>query len=232
MSRTVLVVDDEPSIRKVLSQYLVSEGHRVLEAATGAEALQHLGLLGGQGSGVDLVLLDLGLPDIDGLEVLSTIRRSQTVYVMVLTARAEEVDKLVGLNVGADDYVTKPFSVEELVARIRAILRRTMGAQKDGSRLTFADLELDEDTHEVLRGGKTVDLTPTEFKLLHYMMLNPRRVLTKTQIMDRVWDYDFGGRANVVETYISYLRKKIDVVDPPLIHTVRGVGYSLRLPRE
>ena len=156
----------------------------------------------------------------------------QEVPILFLTARDAAEDKVRGLTIGGDDYVTKPFSVEELVARIRAILRRTLGEQTDGGRLTFADLELDEDTHEVLRGGRVVDLTPTEFKLLHYLMLNPRRVLTKAQIMDRVWDYDFGGRANVVETYISYLRKKVDAEGPPLIHTVRGIGYSLRLPRD
>jgi two-component system OmpR family response regulator len=180
-----------------------------------------------------LVVLDIMMPDLDGFEVARRLRAERhEVPILFLTARDGAGDKVRGLTIGGDDYVTKPFSVEELVARILAILRRTLGEQQDGGRLTFADLELDEDTHEVLRGGKLVDLTPTEFKLLHYLMLNPRRVLTKSQIMDRVWDYDFGGRANVVETYISYLRKKLDGTGPPLLHTVRGVGYCLRLPRE
>jgi two-component system OmpR family response regulator len=179
-----------------------------------------------------LIVLDVMMPDIDGFEVARRLRaeRSNT-PILFLTARDAAADKVRGLTIGGDDYVTKPFSVEELVARIRAILRRAEGnKERHSSVLAFADLELDEDTHEVLRDGRPIDLTPTEFKLLHYLMLNPRRVLSKSQIMDRVWAYDFGGRANVVETYISYLRKKIDAEGAPLIHTIRGVGYSLRLP--
>lgn len=224
----ILVVDDEQSITELLTMALRYEGFETAAAHGGREALASVAAFHPH-----LVVLDIMMPDIDGFEVARRLRAErQDVPILFLTARDGAEDKVRGLTIGGDDYVTKPFSVEELVARIRAILRRTLGGQKDGSRLTFADLELDEDTHEVLRAGKTIDLTPTEFKLLHYMMLNPRRVLTKAQIMDRVWDYDFGGRANVVETYISYLRKKVDAADPPLIHTVRGVGYSLRLPRE
>lgn len=224
----ILVVDDEASITELLTMALRYEGFETAAAGGGREALAAVASFHPH-----LVVLDIMMPDLDGFEVARRLRAErQEVPILFLTARDAAEDKVRGLTIGGDDYVTKPFSVEELVARIRAILRRTLGEQQDGGRLTFADLELDEDTHEVLRGGRTLDLTPTEFKLLHYLMLNPRRVLTKSQIMDRVWDYDFGGRANVVETYISYLRKKVDAEGPPLIHTVRGVGYSLRLPRE
>jgi two-component system OmpR family response regulator len=171
------------------------------------------------------------LPDIDGFGVLKRIRADgQPLSVVFLTARDATEDKINGLTLGGDDYVTKPFSVEELVARVRAVLRRTNGAGAGSSRLTFADLELDEDTREVWRGNEGIELTATEFKLLRYLMLNARRVLSKAQILDHVWQYDFGGDANVVETYISYLRKKVDKVEPRLIHTVRGVGYTLRVP--
>lgn len=227
-STRVLVVDDEPSITELVTMALRYEGFETAAAHAGREALSTIASFHPH-----LIVLDIMMPDIDGFEVARRLRAErQEVPILFLTARDGAEDKVRGLTIGGDDYVTKPFSVEELVARIRAILRRTMGEQRDSGRLVFADLELDEDTHEVLRGGRVLDLTPTEFKLLHYLMLNPRRVLTKSQIMDRVWDYDFGGRANVVETYISYLRKKIDAEDPPLIHTVRGVGYSLRLPRD
>jgi two-component system OmpR family response regulator len=227
-ARRILVVDDERSITELLTMALRYEGFETATAHGGREALDQVAAFHPH-----LVVLDIMMPDLDGFEVARRLRAErEQVPILFLTARDTAEDKVRGLTIGGDDYVTKPFSVEELVARIRAILRRTLGEQSDGGRLTFADLELDEDTHEVLRGGRVVDLTPTEFKLLHYMMLNPRRVLTKAQIMDRVWDYDFGGRANVVETYISYLRKKVDAEGPPLIHTVRGVGYSLRLPRD
>jgi two-component system OmpR family response regulator len=181
----------------------------------------------------DLMVLDVMLPDVDGFGVLKRIRADgQPVSVVFLTARDATEDKINGLTLGGDDYVTKPFSVEELVARVRAVLRRTNGAGPGAgsSRLTFADLELDEDTREVWRGSEAIELTATEFKLLRYLMLNARRVLSKAQILDHVWQYDFGGDANVVETYISYLRKKVDKVEPRLIHTVRGVGYTLRVP--
>ncbi len=224
----VLVVDDETSITELVAMALRYEGFEPEVAHNGVQALTKVNSFR-----PSLVVLDIMMPDIDGFEVARRLRAERSdVPILFLTARDAAQDKVRGLTIGGDDYVTKPFSVEELVARIRAILRRTeRSRQQDGGRLTFADLELDEDTHEVLRGGKPVDLTPTEFKLLHYFMLNPRRVLSKAQIMDRVWAYDFGGRANVVETYVSYLRKKIDTEGlPPLVHTVRGVGYSLRLP--
>ena len=176
----------------------------------------------------DLVVLDVMLPDLDGFEVCRRLRADGIrVPVVFLTARDATEDKVRGLTLGGDDYVTKPFSLEELVARVRSVLRRAGHGDGRSSRLEFADLELDEDTHEVRRSGGLVELSPTEFKLLRYLMLNPNRVLSKAQILDHVWEYDFGGDANVVETYISYLRKKLDRVGPPLIHTVRGVGYRL-----
>ena len=223
----LLVVDDEPSIRELLSASLKFAGFEVFTAADGAEALkvaeQHK---------PDLVVLDVMLPDIDGFSVTRRLReRGREMPVVFLTARDETTDKVQGLTVGGDDYVTKPFSLEEIVARIRAVLRRTgVTGAPDSGMLVFHDLELDEDGHEVRRAGKLVELSPTEFKLLRYLMLNPNRVLSKAQILDHVWAYDFNGEAGIVESYISYLRRKIDIVDPPLIHTKRGVGYVLRLP--
>jgi len=173
------------------------------------------------------------LPDHDGFEVHKRLRdRGLGVPVIFLTARDGTEDKVRGLTLGGDDYVTKPFSLEELVARIRAVLRRAAGSRQESSRLRFADLEMDEDSHEVRRGSTTIELRPTEYNLLRFLLLNSKRVLSKQQILDHVWHYDFGGDSNVVETYISYLRKKIDAVEPHLIHTVRSVGYVLRLPRE
>ena len=223
----ILVVDDESSISDLVGMALRYEGFEPAVAHNGIEALSKT-----QSFRPSLIVLDIMLPDIDGFEVARRLRADRSrVPILFLTARDASTDKVRGLTIGGDDYVTKPFSVEELVARIRAILRRSEDSEaRQSSVLAFADLELDEDTHEVLRAGRAIDLTPTEFKLLHYLMLNPRRVLSKAQIMDRVWAYDFGGRANVVETYISYLRKKIDAEGPALIHTIRGVGYSLRLP--
>jgi two-component system OmpR family response regulator len=223
----ILVVDDESSITDLVSMALRYEGFEPEVAHNGVQAISKT-----QSFRPALIVLDIMLPDIDGFEVARRLRGERlNVPILFLTARDASTDKVRGLTIGGDDYVTKPFSVEELVARIRAVLRRSEGAPDDGgSILAFADLELNEDTHEVLRDGHPIDLTPTEFKLLHYLMLNPRRVLSKAQIMDRVWAYDFGGRANVVETYISYLRKKVDADGTPLIHTIRGVGYSLRLP--
>jgi len=223
----LLVVDDEPSIRELLTASLRFAGFEVFSAADGAEALK----LADQHR-PDLVVLDIMLPDLDGFTVTRKLReRGRDVPVVFLTARDDTADKVTGLTVGGDDYVTKPFSLEEVVARIRAVLRRTgVGGQPDTGRLVFHDLELDEDSHEVRRAGKLVDLSPTEFKLLRYLMLNPNRVLSKSQILDHVWAYDFNGEAGIVESYISYLRRKIDFVDPPLIHTRRGVGYVLRLP--
>jgi two-component system OmpR family response regulator len=223
----VLVVDDEPNIVDVISMALRFEGFEVLAAGTGADAIAAVAADRPQ-----LLVLDVMLPDIDGFEVARRLTGAGTaVPIIFLTARDSTEDIVHGLTIGGDDYVTKPFSLEELVARIRTILRRSGLREEESSTLSFADLELDEDTHEVARGDRAIDLTATEFRLLRYLMLNPRRVLTRSQILDHVWHYDFGGDARVLETYISYLRKKVDVDAPPLIHTVRGVGYALRLPR-
>ena len=224
----ILVVDDEPNITDLVGTALRYEGFDVEVAATGRSALAK-----GQTFRPELIVLDVMLPDLDGFDVVRRLRNERVpVSVVFLTARDGTEDKVNGLTLGGDDYVTKPFSIEELVARIRAVLRRTRGTEVGGSpRLSFADLEMDEDTREVWRGETRVELTATEFKLLRYLLLNARRVLSKAQILDHVWHYDFEGDDNVVETYISYLRKKVDRVEPRLIHTVRGVGYSLRLPQ-
>jgi two-component system OmpR family response regulator len=178
------------------------------------------------------MVLDVMLPDIDGFEVARRLAGARAgVPILFLTARDATEDIVRGLTLGGDDYMTKPFSLEELVARIRTILRRSGLSEPDTATLVFADLELDEDTREVSRGDRAIELTATEFRLLRYLMANPRRVLTRGQLLDHVWQYDFGGDARVLETYISYLRKKVDVEAPALIHTVRGVGYSLRQPR-
>jgi two-component system, OmpR family, response regulator len=223
----VLVVDDEPNIVDVVSMALRFHGFAVETAGTGTDALTAIA-----GFRPDLVVLDVMLPDMEGFEVARRLgaQRGQ-VPIIFLTARDATDDKVRGLSTGGDDYVTKPFSLEELVARIRTVLRRTGAAGPDSGRLAFADLELDEDTREVSRAGEPVELTATEYRLLHYLLLNPRRVLTRGQLLDHVWSYDFGGDARVLETYVSYLRKKLDVHGPPLIHTVRGVGYALRAPR-
>jgi two-component system OmpR family response regulator len=223
----ILVVDDEPNITDLVGTALRYEGFDVEVAADGRSALAK-----GQSFRPELMVLDVMLPDLDGFDVVRRLRSERVpVSVVFLTARDGTEDKVNGLTLGGDDYVTKPFSIEELVARIRAVLRRTRGAEVGGSsRLSFADLEMDQDTREVWRGERRVELTATEFKLLRYLLLNARRVVSKAQILDHVWEYDFEGDANVVETYISYLRKKIDQVEPRLIHTVRGVGYTLRLP--
>ena len=223
----VLVVDDEHYITDLVSTALRYVGFEVQTAETGHEALTVADRFR-----PDLVVLDVMLPDYDGFEVTRRMRADGVrVPVVFLTARDATEDKVTGLTIGGDDYVTKPFSLEELVARVRAVLRRTQGdAEGESSRLRFEDLVLDEDTHEVWRAGEPITLTATEFKLLRYLMLNARRVLSKAQILDHVWAYDFGGDGNVVETYISYLRKKVDRIAPRLIHTVRGVGYTLRLP--
>jgi two-component system OmpR family response regulator len=215
----VLVVDDEPSIVDLVATTLRYEGHEVATAATGRAALSTAVWFKPH-----LVLLDVMLPDIDGFAVHEGL---DTVPVIYLTARDSSADAVRGLTLGADDYVTKPFSLEELVARVRAVLRRVL---PDGnpSVIAYADVELDENAHEVRRNGRVVDLTRTEYELLRYLLLNPRRVLSKRQILDHVWQYDFQGRTNIVELYISYLRRKIDAHGPPLIHTVRGVGYILR----
>jgi two-component system, OmpR family, response regulator len=220
------VVDDEPYITDVLAAALRFEGFDIEVASTGAQALS-MALPGG----FDIIVLDVMLPDLEGIEVCHRLRAAGTgTPVLFLTARDTSGDKLAGLAVG-DDYVTKPFSIDELVARIRAVLRRTMpdGSSADG-RLRFADLVMDDETHEVWRADELIDLTATEFNLLRYLLINARRVVSKSEILSAVWDYDFEGDANIVETYISYLRKKIDRFEPPLVHTIRRVGYSLREP--
>jgi two-component system OmpR family response regulator len=223
--RRILVVDDEPSIVDSVSTSLRYEGFDVEEATTGRKALA-----AAQERTPDLIVLDVMLPDLDGLEVTRRLRADGIrTPVLFLTARDALDDKLAGLTVGGDDYVTKPFSLAEVIARIRVILRRSLGEEGDGV-LRFSDLELDESSHEVHRAGEPIQLTATEFNLLRYFMLNPRRVLSKPQILDHVWHYDFGGEPNVVETYVSYLRKKLEKHGPPLIHTIRLVGYTLREP--
>jgi two-component system OmpR family response regulator len=222
----LLVVDDEPNIRELLSASLRYAGFDVVTAADGREAVQLA-----ERTRPDLVVLDVMLPDMDGFAVANRLAAAgRRVPVLFLTARASTEHKVTGLGLG-DDYVTKPFSLEELLARIRAVLRRTRADLGLPSRLQVADLELDEEGHEVWRAGRRVKLSPTEYKLLHYFMINSGRVLSKAQILDHVWNYDFGGDRNVVESYVSYLRRKIDTVDPRLIHTLRGVGYVLRAPR-
>ncbi|MGP3916788.1 response regulator transcription factor [Nonomuraea sp. NBC_00507] len=216
----IMVVDDEPSIRDLLSASLRYSGFEVLTAADGQEAVEVA-----ERASPDLVVLDVMLPDLDGLEVAKRIDAP----VLFLTARDATEDKIAGLRVG-DDYVTKPFSLEEVQARIRAVLRRTRAEGTPASKLKVADLELDEDAGEVWRAGRQIRLSPTEFKLLHYFMVNAGRVLSKAQILDHVWNYDFGGTSGVVESYVSYLRRKVDDVEPRLIHTLRSVGYVLREP--
>jgi two-component system OmpR family response regulator len=223
----ILVVDDEPNILDVISMALRFQGFRVETAENGREALAAV-----RSFQPHLMLLDIMLPDMEGFEVARRLGAERAgIPIVFLTARDTTEDKVRGLTMGGDDYVTKPFSLEELVARIRAILRRAGLSEEVTSRLAFDDLELDDDTREVSRAGRHIDLTDTEYRLLRYLMSNPRRVLTRAQLLDHVWSYDFGGDARVLETYISYLRKKVDAHGPPLIHTVRGVGYSLRLPR-
>ena len=220
----ILVVDDEVNITELVAMALRYEHFEVETAHTGRD-----GLAAVVSFRPDLVILDIMLPDIDGFEVARRMAAERLrVPIVFLSARDAAEDKVRGLTIGGDDYVTKPFSLEELVARVRAILRRAGQGEAAAGRLAFADLEMDEDSHQVWRGGAELDLTPTEYNLLRYLLMNPRRVLSKAQIMDHVWDYDFGGEANVVETYISYLRKKLETSGPPLIQTVRGVGYCLR----
>jgi two-component system OmpR family response regulator len=221
----VLVVDDEVNIAELIGMALRYEGFDVSVAHTGAKAVSTA-----RSVAPDAVVLDMMLPDFDGLEVLRRMRSTDPdVPVVFLTARDAVEDRIAGLTAGGDDYVTKPFSLEELVARLRGLLRRT-GARRveEGAVLVVGDLELDEDSHEVRRAGEEITLTATEFELLRFLMRNPRRVMSKAQILDRVWNYDFGGQANVVELYISYLRKKIDAGREPMIHTMRGAGYVLK----
>ena len=224
----VLVVDDEPGIVDVVSMALRHNGFDVAAVATGAQALAQV-----RDWRPHAMVLDAMLPDMEGFEVAQRLSLQRAaVPILFLSARDNTSDKVRGLTTGGDDYVTKPFSLEELIARVRNLLRRSGALTETSRRLSFADLELDEDTREVRRGPYPVELTVTEYRLLRYLLLNPRRVLTRAQLLDHVWSYDFGGDARVLETYISYLRKKLDVHGPPLVHTVRGVGYALRLPRD
>ncbi|MDI2098844.1 response regulator transcription factor [Ruicaihuangia caeni] len=221
-----LVVDDEESLSDLLHMALRYEGWEVRTAATGQAALTHA-----REFKPDVIVLDIMMPDLDGLEVLRRLRTSgDDVPVLFLTAKDAVDDRVAGLTGGGDDYLTKPFSLEELVARLRALIRRTVTIRADAvdPELRVGDLVLNEDSYEVHRGGTPVELTATEFELLRYLMRNPRRVLSKAQILDRVWSYEFDGKASVVELYISYLRKKIDSLGPAMIHTVRGVGYMIK----
>ena len=238
MAKTVLIVEDERAIVEILKFNLKREGYETLEALDGETGLQLA-----QTKDPDLILLDVMLPDIDGFTVTRRIRQEGiTTPVLYLTARDDTQDKVMGLTVGGDDYVTKPFSLEEVVARIRAILRRTQEQVEDDPIIRVADLEINEDSHDVSRAGQPIDLSPTEYKLLRYLMDNEGRVLSKAQILDHVWQYDWGGDAAIVESYISYLRKKVDgltVEDEngekhkvaPLIETKRGIGYMIRAPK-
>jgi two-component system OmpR family response regulator len=223
----VLVVDDEPNLVEVVSMALRFQGFSVETAGNGREALAAV-----RSFKPHLMVLDVMLPDMEGFEVATRLGAQRAeVPIIFLTARDATEDKIRGLSGGGDDYMTKPFSLEELIARIRTILRRTGQADPDSGRLVFEDLELDEESREVTRDGAPIELTATEYRLLRYLMLNPRRVLTRAQLLDHVWNYDFGGDGRVLETYISYLRKKLDAHGPSLIRTVRGVGYALQTPR-
>jgi len=221
----VLVVDDEAVLAEMVSMALRYEGWNITTAADGASAISSA-----RGTRPDAVVLDIMLPDMSGLDVLRQLREhSPHLPVLLLTAKDALEDRIAGLTAGGDDYVTKPFSIEEVVLRLRALLRRTGVTTEDsGAQIVVGDLVLDEDSHEVTRAGDAIALTSTEFELLRFLMRNPKRVLSKAQILDRVWSYDFGGRSNIVELYISYLRKKIDSGREPMIHTLRGAGYVLK----
>ena len=222
----LLVVDDEPFLRDAVAASLRFLGFAVTTAQTGTDALRMA-----RDRPFDLLVLDVMLPGTDGFDVVRRLRRDGSrVPVIFLTARDTQADKVTGLTLGGDDYLTKPFGLEELAARIRTVLRRTRASDPVGPVLTFADIQLDQDSYEVRRDGNLVDLSPTEFRLLRYLMLNPGRVLTRPQILDHVWDYDFGGSSTVVSTYVAYVRRKLARYGPDVIHTQRAVGYSLRLP--
>ncbi len=235
----LVVVDDEPSIRDLLVASLHFAGFEVTTAASGSEAIEVI-----EKTKPDLIVLDVMLPDIDGFTVTSRIRQEGIeAPVLFLTARDDTQDKVMGLTVGGDDYVTKPFSLEEVVARIKAILRRTRDHEEDDPLIRVGDLEINEDSHDVTRAGQPIGLSPTEYKLLRYLMDNEGRVLSKAQILDHVWQYDWGGDAAIVESYISYLRKKVDGIKvkdqdghlrkvTPLIETKRGIGYMIRNPKD
>jgi len=221
------VVDDEANLSELLRMAMGNEGWDARAATNGQEALNVI-----REFAPDLLVLDIMMPGMDGMEVLKRVRATgNDVPVLFLTAKDAVEDRIAGISAGGDDYVTKPFNLEEVIARLRGMARRHVAAPTDAdSRLRVADLTLDEETYEVERAGTMVKLTAKEFELLRYLMLNPRRVLSKAQILDQVWSYDFGGNASVVEIYISYLRKKIDTLGAPLIHTVRGVGYTIKSP--
>jgi two-component system OmpR family response regulator len=224
----LLVVDDEPFLRDAVAASLTFLGFEVATSESGTDALRLV-----RERPFDLIVLDVMLPDTDGFEVVRRLRRDGSwVPVIFLTAKDTREDKVNGLAIGGDDYMTKPFGLEELAARIRSVLRRTRRDGRGGPVLTFADVELDQDSYEVRRAGHLIELSPTEFRLLRYLMLHPGRVLTRAQLLGHVWDYDFGGSSTVVATYVAYLRRKLAAYGPEVIHTQRGVGYSLRLPRE
>ena len=223
----LLLVDDEDNLRSMLSAALRHNGFDVTSVPSGRAALQAV-----ESSAPDLIVLDVMIPDLDGFEVCRRLRADGArMPVLFLTARDATEDKVRGLTLGGDDYLVKPFSLEELIARVHSVLRRCGRTRDDGSVLRCADLELDDEAHRVTRAGRPMSLSPTEYNLLRYLLVNAGRVLSKAQILDHVWQYDFGGDGGVVETYIRYLRKKVDDVEPALIHTVRGVGYTLRLER-
>lgn len=223
----VLVVDDELNLAELVSTALRYADFATATASNAEETMAQVASFQPH-----LIILDVMLPDMDGFEVAKRLSAAGSeAPILFLTARDSTDDKVRGLTVGGDDYVTKPFSLDELVARVRVILRRSGRREDSRNILTFADLEMDEDLREVRRADQPIELTATEYRLLRYLLINARRVLTRAQILDHVWSYDFGGEAGILETYISYLRKKVDAIDPPLIHTVRGMGYVLRLPR-
>jgi two-component system OmpR family response regulator len=225
----VLTVDDEEHITELIAMALGFNGFDVVRAASGRAALAAV-----EAQRPDLIVLDVMLPDLDGFEVARRLRQNErsstSVPIIFLTARDATADKIEGLRLGVDDYVTKPFSIEELIERVKAVLRRSSGTGPGDHKIVYHDLVLDEDTRDVWRGDRLIELTVTEYKLLRYLLAHARQVLTRDQILEAVWDYTFAGNASVLETYISYLRHKVDVEEPPLIHTVRGVGYTLRLP--
>jgi two-component system, OmpR family, response regulator len=223
----LLVVDDEPFLRDAVAASLRFLGFEVTTAETGTQALRLA-----RDRPFDLVVLDVMLPDTDGFEIVRRLRgEGNYVPVIFLTARDTQADKVTGLTIGGDDYVTKPFGLEELAARVRTVLRRTRPVAASATVLSFADISLDQDSYEVRRRDEPIELSPTEFRLLRFLMLNPGRVLTRAELLDHVWDYDFGGSSTVVATYVAYLRRKLAQYGPEVIHTQRGVGYSLRLPR-
>ncbi len=222
----LLVVEDDPTILELLSSALRFAGFEVAAATTGGDALKAVAA-----APPDLIILDVMLPDQDGFGMVRRMRGQDChVPVLFLTARSAVADRVAGLTAGGDDYVVKPFSLDEVIARIRAILRRGRPGETEPARLAVGDLELDDRSHEAWRAGRRIALTPTEYKLLRYLMVNAGRVLSRAQILDHIWDYAFSGEANVIESYISYLRRKVDTGEPRLIHTIRGIGYVLRVP--